>query len=232
MWTLITKDTAYEMDGAECVSSSLLEIKPDGSKILKTPKGNFVYNDNAPTPKMKEKPKGVLLRVPFWKQTDNYRDPNRTCFSSSMAMMVEYYLPDELPNDDTYVKTVFSIGDTTDPNVQLEALKRHGITGLYSQEMGFGYLDSSLSTGNPIGLGILHRGPLSAPTGGHWIVCTGVSADGSKYRFNDPYGSVLNGYTGPVDEGKEVWYSKEVLQARWTAEGPNSGWGMLCRVKK
>jgi hypothetical protein len=177
------------------------------------------------------KPKAVSLKVPYWKQTDNYRDANRTCFSSSMAMIIEYLKPDELPNDDTYVKTVFSIGDTTDPNVQLQALARHGIQGTYRQNMSIADLNSELAQGYPVGIGILHRGPLDAPTGGHWIVCIGRNEDGSEYQFMDPYGSILDGYQGEVENGCKVWYKKGLLEKRWTVEGKNSGWGMTCRKK-
>jgi hypothetical protein len=179
----------------------------------------------------KEKPKAISLNIPYWKQTDNYRDANRTCFSSAMAMIIEYLKPDALPNDDTYVKTVFNFGDTTDPNVQLKALNHHGIQGTYRQNMDFEDLDKELAQGFPVGVAILHRGPLNAPTGGHWITCVGRNEDGSKYQFNDPYGSVNDGYQGDVENGKKVWYDRAMLSKRWTAEGKNTGWGMICRKK-
>lgn len=173
----------------------------------------------------------VLLSVPYWKQTDNYRDAARTCFSSSMAMIVEFLNKDALTGDDQYVKTVFNIGDTTDPNVHLKALPYYGVEGTYRQNMGFDDLDEELYAGYPVGIGILHHGPLSAPSGGHWMVCRGRNEDGSGYYMNDPYGSLLDGYQGPVENGQCVQYSKEILKARWTAEGGSSGWGMTCRKK-
>lgn len=230
-WLLVRQGVCYAMDGSEYSTSTPTGKTKDGDLIIKTPEGtNIVINDDAPIPK-KKAASGMSLKVPYWKQTDNYRDANRTCFSSSMAMIIEYLLPNELPDDDTYVKTVFSIGDTTDPNVQVQALARHGVIGTYSQKMDFDDLDSELRAGYPVGIGILHRGTLNAPTGGHWIVCTGRSNDGSKYQFNDPYGSLMDGYQGAVERGKNIWYSRQILEARWTAEGVASGWGMTCRKK-
>lgn len=177
------------------------------------------------------KPKEVNLPVPFWKQTDNYRDGNRTCFSSSMAMVVEFLAPEKLKGDDEYVKTVFSIGDTTDPTVQVKALAKHGIEGTYRQNMDFADLDKELAGGFPVGIGILHRGPSDAPTGGHWIVVKGKTSDGLAYYCNDPYGSIGDGYQGDAENGNNVQYSVNMLRKRWTADGAGSGWGMTCRKK-
>lgn len=175
--------------------------------------------------------KEIKLAVPFWQQTDNYRDANRTCFSSSMAMIVEFLSPEKLTGDNDYVETVFSIGDTTDPIVQVKSLAKYGIIGTYRQNMDFADIDKELLAGFPVGIGMLHRGTLDAPTGGHWIVIIGKTADGQSYICNDPYGSLMDGYQGDVTNGKGVHYAVSILKKRWTAEGKNSGWGMACRKK-
>lgn len=232
-WGLIYNGYLYGMSGDKYVQRWQINSKNTVNLPSALSGRNLVLAgaNEAPQPWPEEKSKAVSLNVPYWKQTDNYRDANRTCFSSSMAMIIEYLLPDELPNDDTYVKTVFSIGDTTDPNVQVKALAHHGVIGNYRQDMDFTDLDRELAMGYPVGIGILHRGPLTAPTGGHWIVCVGRNEDGTQYQFNDPYGSLGDGYQGDVNNGKKVWYSRSTLSARWTAEGKNSGWGMICRKK-
>ena len=77
-----------------------------------------------------EKPKSSVLDVPYFPQTDNYRDANRTCNSSSCAMCLEYFKPGTLKGakgDDAYVQKVFSIGDTTDHMVQTKVLASYGI---------------------------------------------------------------------------------------------------------
>ena len=38
-----------------------------------------------------------ILSVRYFSQRDNYRDANRTCFSSTCAMLVEYLKPGTLP---------------------------------------------------------------------------------------------------------------------------------------
>jgi hypothetical protein len=239
-WGLLTKDgILYEMEG-EFYTSKLTLSKTDDGDFRIPPQPHtiiFDVNGTAPVPSPNPIPArktsgGVLIEGEYWKQTDNYRDAQRTCFSSSMAMITEKLNPPELEGDDEYVQTVFSIGDTTDPSVQVEALSRHGINGTYSQTMDFDLLDSELYQGYLVGVAILHRGPLEAPTGGHWIVCNGRSQTGDKYRFHDPYGSLMDGYQGDVENGKNVWYSRDILKARWTADGPGSGWGMTCRQKK
>ncbi len=107
-----------------------------------------------------EKPKSSKLNVPFYPQTDNYRDANRTCNSSACAMCLEYFKPGTLKGakgDDEYVRTVFSIGDTTDHTVQTRALLKYGVHSTFSYNLGFDDLDKELAAGRPVVIGILHR---------------------------------------------------------------------------
>lgn len=171
----------------------------------------------------------ILLNVPFYPQTDNYRDADRTCNSSSCAMCLEYFKPGTLKGekgDDEYIKKVFQIGDSTDHSVQTKILNSYGVRSSFHYNLTFDDIDRSLNARKPVVLGILHRGSLSAPTGGHMIVCVGKTKYGD-YIFNDPYGSLNDGYTSSVYNGKSVIYKKSVLQKRWIPEGPSSGWGRL-----
>jgi hypothetical protein len=181
-----------------------------------------------------ESPKVNILTVPFYPQTDNYRDANRTCNSSSCAMCLEYFKPGTLKGpkgDDDYVKKVFSIGDTTDHVVQTKVLMSYGIESSFNYHLSFSDLDFELSNNRPVVIGILHRGPLSAPTGGHMIVVIGKTPAGD-YVVNDPYGSLNDGYTGAVTNGKGAVYTKSVLEKRWIVDGPKSGWGRIFKGKK
>ncbi len=56
------------------------------------------------------------------------------------------------------------------------------------------------------------------------VVVIGKTSKGS-YIINDPYGDLYDGYTSNVYNGKSVTYEKHVLEARWTVDGPMSGWG-------
>jgi hypothetical protein len=181
-----------------------------------------------------EAPKSNILSVPFYPQTDNYRDAQRTCNSSACAMCLEYFKPGTLKGakgDDAYVQKVFATGDTTDHLVQTRVLASYGIQSSFSYSLSFADLDRELAAGRPVVIGILHRGSLSAPTGGHMVVVIGKTPAGD-YVVNDPYGSLNDGYTGAVTNGKGAVYKKSELTRRWTPEGPKSGWGRIFNAKK
>ena len=185
-----------------------------------------IYRSKAVTP-------GVLP-VPFYPQTDNYRDANRTCNSSACAMCLEYFKPGTLQGakgDDAYVQKVFAIGDSTDHTVQTKVLENYGIKSRFSYNLGFADLDRELAAGRPVVIGIYHRGTLSSPTGGHMVVVIGKK--GEDYVVNDPYGSLNDGYTGSVTNGKGAVYKRSDLQFRWLESGKDkTGWGRIFDVKK
>ena len=170
---------------------------------------------------------GAVLNVPYFSQRDNYRDASRTCFSSSCAMLCKFLKPTSIKGDDDYIKYVFSIGDSTDASVQVQTLKHFGVSARFATNLSFSTLDSLLSQGIPVPVGILHHGPSSAPSGGgHWIIVIGK--EGENYIVNDPWGCIDNATgTYPSTNGNRVRYSKNLLKARWTVEGDGSGWGIV-----
>ena len=174
-----------------------------------------------------------ILNVPYYPQTDNYRDANRTCNSSSCAMCLEYFNPGTLvgaKGDDAYVQKVFAVGDTTDHSVQTKVLASYGVKSEFRYNLSFADLDRELSAGRPVVIGILHRGTLSAPTGGHMLCVIGKSPGGKSYICNDPYGDLMSGYTTPVNKGKGAVYPVEVLKYRWLEKGKDkTGWGRIFR---
>lgn len=176
-----------------------------------------------------EKPKSSILNVPYFPQTDNYRDANRTCNSSACAMVLEYIKPGTLKGakgDDAYVQKVFAIGDSTDHSVQTRVLTGYGVKSHFSYNLSFADLDRELSAGRPVVIGILHRGSLSSPTGGHMLVVIGKK--GEDYVVNDPYGSLNDGYTSTVTNGKGAVYKKSDLTYRWLENGKDkTGWGRI-----
>ena len=175
-----------------------------------------------------------VLTVPFYPQTDNYRDAQRTCNSSACAMCLEYFKPGTLQGakgDDAYVRKVFSVGDTTDHSVQTKVLESYGIKSRFSYNLSFADLDRELAAGRPVVIGILHRGTLSNPVGGHMLVVIGKR--GEDYVVNDPYGSLNDGYTGPVTNGKGAVYKRSDLMYRWLDNGKDkTGWGRIFDAKK
>ena len=170
-----------------------------------------------------------ILQVPYYPQTDNYRDAQRTCNSSACAMCLEYFKPGTLKGakgDDAYVQKVFAIGDSTDHTVQTKVLANYGVKSHFSYNLSFADLDRELSAGRPVVIGIYHRGTLSAPTGGHMVVVIGKR--GEDYVVNDPYGSLNDGYTGHVTNGKGAVYKKSDLNFRWLEKGKDkTGWGRI-----
>jgi len=175
-----------------------------------------------------------VLTVPFYPQTDNYRDAQRTCNSSACAMCLEYFKPGTLQGakgDDAYVQKVFAVGDTTDHSVQTKVLESYGIKSRFSYNLSFADLDRELAAGRPVVIGILHRGTLSNPVGGHMLVVIGKR--GEDYVVNDPYGSLNDGYTGPVTNGKGTVYKRSDLMYRWLDNGKDkTGWGRIFDAKK
>ena len=178
-----------------------------------------------------EKPKSEgVLNIPWFPQTDNFVLPDSTCNSSACAMCLEFLKPGNLKGaqgDDAYLEKVLSLGNSTDHSVQTKVLQSYGLSSVFSYNLNFSDLDAELAAGRPLVLGILHRGSESSPTGsGHMICCIGKT-DKGDYVCRDPYGSLLDGYSGPVSNGRQVVYSKKMLEKRWTVDGPKSGWGRI-----
>jgi hypothetical protein len=183
------------------------------------------------SPSAPPKPSGILLNVPWYPQTDNIIQPDRTCNSSACAMCLEFLKPNSLPpgpkGDDAYIKKVFAIGDTTDHSVQTRVLRSYGVNSVFRYNLNFSDLDAELAAGRPVVLGILHRGPESRPTGsGHMIVVYGKTESGD-YWVNDPYGNLYENYVTPVANGRQVIYRKSTLEKRWTVKHPKDGWGRI-----
>lgn len=204
-----------------------LEVKIEASLLDDT--SEWVKTFRTPLP-VKQPPKSITLSVPFYPQTDNYTLSDFTCNSSSCAMALEFLKPGTLKGskgDDAYLKKVLALGKSTDHKVQTRVLESYGLYSTWKTNLTFKDLDRELSLGKPVVIGILHRGSLSNPTGGHIAVCIGKSVDGASYIFNDPYGSLMDGYTTAVESGRGVRYPKSVLERRWTVDGPGTGWGRI-----
>jgi predicted chitinase len=186
------------------------------------------------TPIVKEESK---KEVPWYPQTDNYTLPDSTCNSSSCAMCLEYYLPKSLPagakGDNAYLEKVLALGKSTDHTIQTRVLDGYGLKSSWVTNFTFQNLDDHLEKVGPVVAGILHRGPNNNPTrnSGHMIVIHTKLPNGD-YLCHDPYGSLHDGYTKAVENGKNVIYQRWVLEKRWTADGPNSGWTRCFFPKK
>jgi GH24 family phage-related lysozyme (muramidase) len=171
----------------------------------------------------------IKLVVPYFSQRDNTKDPMRTCFSSSCAMLLATLKPDAIEGDDEYISEVYKYGDTTEATVQLKTLKHFGVDARFVQNADWTTVENQLKRGIPVPIGVLHKGPVSNPTGGgHWLVVVGVTADRTKFWVHDPFGEmdlISGGY--PSTNGGYKLYSKKNLSPRWMVEGPKTGWAIL-----
>lgn len=173
----------------------------------------------------------IKLVVPYFSQRDNRKDPMRTCFSSSCAMLLASVEPDAIESDDEYINEVYKYGDTTSATAQLDALKHFGVDARFVQNADWTTIEGQLEKGIPVPMGILHKGPVSNPVGGgHWICCVGVTADRQKLWVHDPFGDLdLIGGAYVSTDGKYKLYSKKNLGPRFLVEGPKSGWVILAK---
>jgi len=172
----------------------------------------------------------TILGVRYFSQRDNYRDSNRTCFSSSCAMMLEYLKPGTCPGDrgdDVYIKTVFGIGDTTEAWVQMNALESYGLDVKYVQNASLDTLRSQIDKGKPVPIGILHHGPSNAPSGGgHWICVIGY--DDTGFIVHDPWGEIDHASGTYIStNGESLHYSNDLIGSRWTVDSTSDGWAIL-----
>lgn len=83
-----------------------------------------------------------LVGVPYFQQRDSAQrsQRDRSCFSSSCAMLLEALKPGTLPGangDDQYLAVVQRYGDTTDAGAQLQALAHYGIRAQLVQDTDF-----------------------------------------------------------------------------------------------
>lgn len=174
------------------------------------------------------------LRVPYYSQRDSQTaHALRMCFSSSCAMLLEAIRPGTLqgPNgDDAYLGRVLRYGDTTDSVSQLKALQSFGVNASLTHGADWLTIQRQIDAGFPVPIGILHKGPVSAPQGGgHWICAIGYADD--ALIVHDPFGNLdlMNGtYTN--NWGARLRYSKRNLGPRWMVEGPGTGWAIIAKA--
>jgi GH24 family phage-related lysozyme (muramidase) len=175
---------------------------------------------------------GNPLQVPWYSQMDSAdrSQAARMCFSSSCAMLLQYLKPGTLRGgngDDQYLKRVMSYGDTTDPTAQVRALSSFGIRARFTKVAGFAELEQQINRGVPVPCGFLHRGPVSAPSGGgHWLIVVGYTKD--HLVVHDPFGEadLVSGRTiGGVS--RFMKYSRRNFGPRWEVEGSRTGWAII-----
>jgi hypothetical protein len=175
-----------------------------------------------------QKPKSVLLKVPYQSQLDNSSGTGyRECFSSTCAMIAMYWK--KIANDDAYNKLRSRYGDSTSGEAQLAALRSLGLKAEFRTDGTPEALEAELGAGRPVGVGWLHRGAVSSPSGGgHWTCLIGATS--AAWIMNDPNGEALlvqGGYTQNMN-GAGVAYSRANWNPRWMPGG-SGGWYLTAR---
>jgi len=171
------------------------------------------------------------LQVRYFSQRDSATEHAlRMCFSSSCAMLLETLRPGTLtgPNgDDAYLGRVLRYGDTTDATSHIKALQSYGVEAHMVRNASWKTIEGQIDKGIPVPIGILHKGPVGAPTGGgHWIIAIGYTDD--AIIVHDPFGD-LDLLTGRYvnNWGARLRYSRKNLGPRWMVEGPATGWAIV-----
>lgn len=186
-----------------------------------------------PDPMWDEEPEAeggdILLDVPYFYQYDSTTGHGeRMCFSSSMAMALDFVDPAKIDGDDDwYLGIVLYYGDTVSSDAQIKAARSLGYDASFHTDGTQAKLEELLDSGVPIPIGVLHHGDVSNPTGGgHWVCLVGH--DETHFHVHDPAGEmdlVAGGYPkqGPTD-GKFQRYSKKNLMKRWLIANAHDGW--------
>ena len=185
----------------------------------------------APTPKPQPKKSGaVALTLPFFDQTNDGPDGWRHCQSSSIAMNLAYLGVTGIKDDLDYLKVVQRHGDSTKQAAHAAALAELKAPGRFMTSCSVERAKAELDKGFGLAFGILHHGPVSAPTGGgHYIAVRGYDATG--WLVHDPYGELDLVRGGWVRQGqgagRHQHYSFANTNPRWLLEGPSSGWAWI-----
>jgi hypothetical protein len=179
------------------------------------------------------KPKFPLSVPYFWQRDSKTGQGERMCQSSAIAMRIEQIDPKIIGDDDSYLAIVNRYGDTVSQSAHQKALASLDLKAEFLQNGTEQVLCSLLDQGIAVPIGILHKGPISKPTGGgHWVTIIGY--DEKFFHVHDPFGEldlVNGGYprTGPTD-GQNVRYTKQNLMKRWLVASKSDGW--LWVIKK
>lgn len=167
------------------------------------------------------------LDVPYFAQYDSATSHGgRMCFTSSMAMALDYIDPETIDGDDDwYLNIVLYFGDTVSSVAQERAARSLGYDATFRMDGTEEDLLSKLDQGIPVPIGILHHGSVDKPTGGgHWVCLIGY--DDTHFMVHDPAGELdlVNGGYPYGRSGENQRYSRKNLIKRWNIDNDHDGW--------
>ena len=210
-----------QMEAVQLLQSAMSDslLQSDSAWIVK-------FRETPPAPEVPHL--SNPLPVEYMWQQDNGPDGWRQCQTSSIAMCLKYLKVPGINDDVDYLKIVQKYGDTTLQSSHQQALKSLGVPAKFKTDGGKQDLINRINNGFPAPIGILHHGPVSAPSGGgHYIVVIGYTD--THAICHDPFGE-LSLTTGTwaaqgQQDGKSVHYSWQNLLPRWDLNnGVKDGW--------
>jgi hypothetical protein len=148
----------------------------------------------------------------------------RDCFSATAAMIASFYGKVHGENEYNHLRQRY--GDSTSADAQLQALRHLGLNAHYATDGNRANLCQRLDKGEPVGIGVLHHGPYTNPSGGgHWLLAVGYNDETGQLVVNDPYGEmdVTNGGYCSNHNGSAQHYSWAHILPRWCVDG-TGGW--------
>ena len=167
--------------------------------------------------------------VPYIDQTQAKNgEGGRQCFSAVATMLANAYGINI--SYDAYNDLRGRYGDTTTSSAQTQALGQLGLNASVSDNGSMAELAQLVQSGKPVAIGIQHNSG-----SGHWILVTGVDANGN-FRVHDPFGRLVQrrgggwAYTnrGQANSGKDVIYNRDFLASVWVDRG--AGTGRIMRI--
>lgn len=215
------KDEPQQEDGINILYDQMRDVLKDDSHLwIETYRTKLPSDTSNP------------LDVPYQSQNDNASGTGyRECFSSSCAMVAMYY--GKIENDDAYNLIRQKYGDSTDAQAQLRTLRSLGLEANFITNGTTCGIRESIDAGRPVPVGWLHKGHVTAPSGGgHYSVIIGYNERG--WIVHDPNGEAnlaTGGYTNNL-QGASLTYSYGNFNPRWIVEGEGSGWYMDIRLPK
>ena len=226
------QDKPQQVAAVQALYSAIASLK-GGQQILDEQAPWARQFSTTPAPRPKPRPKkndAVALALPFFDQTNDGPDGWRHCQSSAIAMNLAYLGVPGIKDDVDYLKVVQRHGDTTEPAAHAAALAELKAPGRFMTSCSVERAKAELDKGFGLAIGILHHGPVSAPTGGgHYIAVRGYDATG--WLVHDPYGElnlVRGGWARQGQgAGRSQHYSFANTNPRWLLEGPSSGWAWI-----
>jgi hypothetical protein len=226
------RDQPQQVAAVRALHAAITDLN-GGAQILdeQAPWARQFSTPPAPTPKPQPKKTGaVALALPFFDQTNDGPDGWRHCQSSSIAMNLAYLGATGIKDDLDYLRVVQRHGDTTQQAAHAAALAELKAPGRFVTSCSVAQAKAELDKGFGLAFGILHRGAVSAPTGGgHYIAIRGYDARG--WLVHDPYGElnlVRGGWARQGQgAGRNQHYSFANTNPRWLLEGPSSGWAWI-----